>query len=127
MKVLIADDDIISQKIMKSICVRLGYKVVTTADGQEALDAFKRYPVRIIISDWMMPKLDGLALCQEVRKIPDKDYTFFFLITGRRKSIKDFSLAREAGADDFIYKPLDFHVFRNQMKVAERMLGLIKE
>src|SRR5262245_58073166 len=125
MKVLIVDDDIISQKILKSICTRLGYKVVAAADGEQALHAYKRYPINIIISDWMMPKMDGLSLCERVRGMREHNYTYFFLVTGRRKSLSDFAMAREKGADDFIYKPLDFHVFRNQLKVAEKMLGLI--
>jgi len=105
--------------------MRLGYKVVTASNGVEALDIFKKYPISIVISDWVMPELDGLSLCRQVRQIPNKQ-SFFFLVTGRRKSLSDFAIARETGVDDFVYKPLDFHVFRNQLKVAERVLELKK-
>lgn len=127
MKILIVDDDVISRKVMRSSCVNLGYKVVEAENGMEAWDAFQKYPIRIIISDWMMPGMDGLELCQRVRKSSAADYTFFFLVTGKKTSLEDFVTARGVGADDFIYKPVDFHVLRNQLEVAERMLTLIND
>ena len=125
MKILVVDDDLISQKIMKAICMRLGYKVVTATDGAEALEMFKRYPIRIVISDWVMPRMDGLALCQKIRKVTEKGQVFFFLVTGKRTALGDYNRAREAGVDDFLYKPVDIHVFRNQLAVAEQFLGLV--
>jgi len=74
MKILIVDDDVISRRIMKAICVRLGYKVVTAPDGVEALDIFQRFPIRIVISDWVMPKLDGVGLCKAIRSTPDRRF-----------------------------------------------------
>ena len=127
MKVLIVDDDAVSRKVMRSSCVNLGYKVVEAANGMEAWDAFQRYPIRIIISDWVMPGMDGLELCRKVRNSPVADYTFFFLVTGKKTDLEDFVTARGVGADDFIYKPVDFHVLRNQLEVAERMLKLIND
>jgi DNA-binding response OmpR family regulator len=127
MKILIVDDDAVSRKLMRASCVNLGHKVVEASNGMEAWDAFLRYPIRIIISDWMMPGMDGLELCQKIRKSPASDYTFFFLITGKKTGLDDFVTARGVGADDFIYKPVDFHVLRNQLEVAERMLNLITE
>lgn len=127
MKVLIVDDDVISRKILKATCLTLGCRVVEATDGKEAWELFNRYPVQIVISDWIMPEMDGLTLCQKIRHCSKGDYVFFFIITGKKTALEDFSKAREAGADDFIFKPIDYHVFRNQLAVAERMLNLIKD
>lgn len=108
---------------MKSICTKLGYTVTAVSDGAEALEEYRKRPTSIIISDWIMPLVDGLSLCERIRKMPIHDMRpFFFLVTGRRKTLSDYAQARDQGVDDFIYKPLDFHVFRNQLKVAERVL-----
>ncbi len=125
MKILIVDDNAVSRKVMKAMCSRLGYKVVEARNGAEGWDLFNKYPVRIIISDWMMPSLTGIDLCKKIRASQHSDYTFFFLITGKKTSLDDFATARAAGADDFVYKPLDFYVLRNQIGMAERMLSLI--
>jgi DNA-binding response OmpR family regulator len=125
MKILIVDDNAVSRKVMKAMCSRLGYKVVEARNGEEGWDLFNKYPIRIIISDWMMPTLSGIDLCKKVRASQHSDYTFFFLITGKKTSLDDFATARSAGADDFVYKPLDFYVLRNQINMAERMLSLI--
>jgi DNA-binding response OmpR family regulator len=125
MKILIVDDNAVSRKVMKAMCTRLGYKVVEARDGAEGWDLFNKYPIRIIISDWMMPSLSGIDLCKKVRASQHSDYTFFFLVTGKKTSLEDFATARTAGADDFVYKPLDFYVLRNQINMAERMLSLI--
>ncbi len=127
MELLIVDDDAISRKIMKAVCQRLGYKVTTANNGVEAWHTFDRDPFRIIMCDWVMPEMDGIELCYKVRNRPDTDYTFFFLITGKKTSLGNYSKAMEAGVDDFIYKPVDADVFRNQLRVAERVLGLINK
>lgn len=127
MKVLVVDDNAVSRKIMKATCESLGYKVVEAKDGEEAWEKFNTYPIRIVISDWVMPKCTGLELCQKIRKSPNADYTYFFLVTGLKTTFEDFDHARNEGIDDFIYKPLDFHVFRNQFEVAERMLSMISD
>ena len=127
MKVLIVDDDVISRKLMRSSCTNLGYKVVEASNGAQAWDAFQRYPIRIVISDWIMPGMDGLELCRKIRNSPASDYTFFFLVTGKKTGLEDYVTARGIGADDFIYKPVDFHVLRNQLEMAERMLKMIND
>ncbi len=127
MKILIVDDDVVSRKLMRSSCSNLGYKVVEASNGKDAWAAFQKYPIRIVISDWMMPEMDGLELCQKVRSSAASDYTFFFLVTGKKTSLEDFVTARGIGADDFIYKPVDFHVLRNQLEMADRMLRLLNE
>jgi DNA-binding response OmpR family regulator len=126
MKILIADDDAVSRKLIKNICVRLGYTVNEAHDGMKAWETYIRNPSRIVVSDWVMPGLDGLDLCQNIRKDKRPNYAFFFLITGKKTSLQNYTEAMEAGVDDFLYKPVDFHVFRNQLRMAERVLGLLK-
>jgi sigma-B regulation protein RsbU (phosphoserine phosphatase) len=73
-----------------------------------------------MISDWMMPVMDGVSLCQKVREQTEIPRPFFFLITGKKKGLSNFSEALEAGVDDVIYKPVDFYVFKNQLQMAYR-------
>lgn len=122
--ILIVDDDIVSRKVMKNICERLGYHVLESDNGEKALKIMKKKKVEILISDWIMPKLDGVTLCARVRANSAGASPFVFLITGKKKGLSNYAEAMNAGADDFVYKPVDFYVFRNQLQVAERALAL---
>lgn len=75
MKILIAEDDPVSVKILQFTLEHYGHEVVSAADGEEAWQLFDRDPVRVVVSDWMMPRVDGLELCQKVRSRPKTDYT----------------------------------------------------
>ena len=119
--ILVADDDVITRKIVKNMCRSLGYNVLETDDGEKALKMMKRKRVEILISDWIMPNMDGLSLCEKVRG-ESAAAPFIFLMTGKKKGLRNYAEAMEAGANDFLYKPVDFHVFRNQLQVAEEML-----
>lgn len=121
--ILIADDDIVTRKLIKTVCENLGYKVIECDNGQAALKAIKRRRVHILITDWIMPKLDGLTLCEEVRKKSGHPL-FVFLLTGKKKGLNNYTQAMKAGANDFIYKPVDYFVIRNQLQIAERELAM---
>lgn len=88
MKILIAEDDVVSVKVLQIALESSGHEVVTTDCGESAWAAFDAEPVRVIVSDWMMPGLDGLDFCRQVRARPKTDYTYFILLTanhtGRR-------------------------------------------
>jgi CheY-like chemotaxis protein len=120
--ILVADDDVITRKVVKGMCESLGYRVIESPNGQRALDTLRRHPVEIVITDWLMPGLDGLSLCEKLHA-GDKPSPFVFLITGKKKGLKNYAEALGAGADDFLYKPVDFFVFRNQLRAAEEALA----
>ena len=120
--VLVIDDDIVSRKVMKNVCESLGYRVVECDNGEKGWRVLKKQKVDIVISDWIMPALDGLSLCERIRDEERPDKPFVFMITGKKKGLGDFAHARDAGADDFVYKPVDYYVFRNQLRAAEEAL-----
>src|SRR5262245_42469010 len=124
MKVLIADDDAVSRKILKVLLERLGHEVSEAKDGSEAWRMFDADPVRIIVSDWVMPKMDGLELCRKVRERPKTDYTYFMLLSAMMTSKEDYRQAMDRGVDDFLAKPLENDAIWMRLRVAERILSL---
>ena len=121
--ILIADDDIITRKVLKTMCRNLGYKVLESSDGKKALETLRKKRVEIVISDWIMPGVNGLALCERIHATGPKRAPFVFLITGKKKGLRNYAEALAAGADDFLYKPVDFFVFRNQLRAAEETMA----
>ncbi len=126
-KVLVAEDDSVSARILAKVLDGFGYEAVLARDGVEAWETFDREPVRLIISDWMMPGLDGLALCEKIRSRPKTPYIYFILLTANRTTSENFEKATAAGVDDFLTKPLDPDAIRMRLRVAERILKYTSE
>jgi CheY-like chemotaxis protein len=127
MKILIAEDDPIAAKILQRALETFGHEVVATRNGDEAWESFDRDPVRLVVSDWFMPGLDGLALCRKIRDRPKTAYTYFILLTGQETGPDNYDLAANAGVDDFLTKPLDRPTIRLRLRVAERILSFTTE
>jgi phosphoserine phosphatase RsbU/P len=126
-KILVVEDDPISSIILKTVLEKLGYETVVARDGNEAWNEFNKEPVRLIVSDWMMPDMDGLELCEKVRARPKTLYTYFILLTANRTSPENYALATAAGVDDFLTKPIDREAIRMRLGVAERILRYTAE
>jgi len=122
MKILIAEDDPVSVKILRFTLQHYGHEVVVATSGTEAWDKFDAEPMRVIVSDWMMPGLDGLEFCQKVRARPKTDYTYFILLTAINTGRDNLRQAMNAGIDDFMPKPLDREAILMRLRVAERIL-----
>jgi sigma-B regulation protein RsbU (phosphoserine phosphatase) len=122
-----AEDDPVSAKVLQVALSKFGYEPVIARDGAEAWDKFNHEPVRLIVSDWMMPGLDGLALCEKVRARTHTPYTYFILLTANHTSAENYALATAAGVDDFLTKPLDREPIRMRLAVAERILKYTAE
>jgi len=127
MKILISEDTPFSAKLLQHLLASLGHEVTCCSNGVEAWEEFDRCPVRIIVSDWMMPGLDGLELCRKVRERPNTPYTYFILLTAREAELESYDLAMNAGIDDFLPKPLDANTMRMRLHVAERILRFTTE
>jgi sigma-B regulation protein RsbU (phosphoserine phosphatase) len=127
MKILIAEDEPVAAKILQRALESFGYEVIPNCNGADAWEAFDREPVRIIVSDWLMPNLDGLGLCQKVRSRKETLYTYFILLTSQETKPENYDLATEAGVDDFLTKPLDRPTIRMRLRVAERILQFTTE
>lgn len=122
MNILIAEDDFISRKLLVNILEELGHEVTVASDGQEALEAYRAQPMRLIITDWLMPRLDGLELVDRIRENDLCDYTYIVLLTANIGQRENYFKAMEAGVDDFLAKPLDRIELEIRIRVAERIL-----
>ncbi|WP_269525651.1 response regulator [Coraliomargarita parva] len=122
MKILVAEDDLISRKLLLTTLRQFGHDVTAFDNGGEAWAAFDESPFRVIVSDWLMPGVDGLDLCRKVRSRPSTDYTYFILLTANARGKETYLEAMKAGIDDFMAKPLDRDQIWMRLQVAERIL-----
>jgi DNA-binding response OmpR family regulator len=127
MKMIIADDEPVARAILQHALEALGHEIIATAHGLEAWEVFDREPVRLIVSDWKMPGLDGLGLCEKVRDRKKTLYTYFILLTAQDTRPENYKLAMDAGVDDFLTKPFDRPTIEMRLRVAERILGFTTE
>lgn len=126
-KVLVAEDDPVSAKILCALLERLGYAATVARTGTEAWEVFDAEPTRIVISDWKMPGIDGLRLCEKMRARSGTAYTYFILLTANHTSTDNYALASDAGVDDFLTKPLDRDALQMRLRVADRILRFTAE
>jgi phosphoserine phosphatase RsbU/P len=123
MKILAVDDDPVARRVLVQALHRLGYdEVIDVRDGTEALARLEKETIRVIVSDWTMPEMDGLALCRQMRARVKSEYVYFILLTSREADIENQREAIEAGVDDFLVKPLDLQELWMRLRVAERIL-----
>ncbi|MDQ3184894.1 MAG: diguanylate cyclase [Pseudomonadota bacterium] len=126
MKILIAEDDTTSRLLFGATLRKLGYTVTAVENGEKAWNAWKQEEYSLIISDWMMPDIDGLELCKMIRDEPSLQYTYIILLTSL-DSKGSYLEGMDAGADDFITKPFDEELLAARLRVAERILALHKK
>lgn len=123
MKVLVADDDPVSQRLMQGILLRAGYEVLLARDGISACrELAKTDGPRLALIDWMMPELDGPGVCREVRRNRIGSYVYIALITAKQSSA-DIVEGLEAGADDYLTKPCHPAELKARLLTAKRILG----
>ena len=123
MNVLIADDDAVTRLLLGSALSKLGHVVYPTENGCEAWEAWQRDHFSLVISDWMMPDLDGLELCRRIRRNERSDFTYVILLTARTGKT-NYLDAMDSGVDDFISKPFDKDQLVARVRVATRILEL---
>jgi diguanylate cyclase (GGDEF)-like protein len=124
MKILIAEDDPTSQMILIAVVSEWGYEPVAVEDGMQALSVLQAEdPPRILLLDWEMPKLNGLALCQKIREVETSNPPYIILLTGRSQT-EDIVKGLKAGANDYIAKPFENAELQARLQVGRRMLDL---
>jgi DNA-binding response OmpR family regulator len=123
MNVLIADDDGVSRLLLSASLRKRGHDVREAHDGVEALAIWEEERQRLVISDWMMPDLDGLEFCRKIRAESDSELTYVILLTARSGQA-NYLEAMEAGVDDFLSKPFEKDQLAARLRVAERILDL---
>jgi len=129
-KILVAEDDPVSRRLLEVTLGKWGYEVVTCADGQAAWDVLKAPDApQLVILDWMMPRLDGLQVCKNVRnpaERPAEPYVYIILLTAKSQKT-DMVTGLEAGADDYLTKPFDAQELRMRLRAGRRILDLLDE
>src|SRR5688500_8310022 len=110
-RVLVADDSEPVRLLLAAMLDSLGYEVIEAQDGNEAYSSALAGRIQMVVSDWQMPGLDGLALCRKLRGAGLDYYTFFILVSVRDSSTH-YLQGMDAGADDFLFKPVDLDQLR---------------
>ncbi|MCP3900734.1 MAG: response regulator [Desulfobacteraceae bacterium] len=123
MKILIVEDDYISRLLLTKSIMAMDHEVIEAVDGEQGLDYFQQNEPDMIITDWMMPKIDGLELCKKIRTSDKKTYSYIILLTAKDK-ITDLVEVFASGADDYITKPFKPDELKSRIKTGERILKL---
>jgi sigma-B regulation protein RsbU (phosphoserine phosphatase) len=123
MQVLLVDDDPTSLVFLSAVLRKQGHEVTTARNGNEAFDKVLHGQGSIVISDWNMPKLSGPELCRKIRAAMLPHYVYFILLTVRNDK-ESLLEGMEAGADDFLVKPVDSQELKARLRAGERVLLL---
>jgi two-component system cell cycle response regulator len=127
MKVLIADDEVVSRRLIESSVRRWGYTAIVAENGLEAAQILRQPDApKLAILDWLMPGLDGLQLCRELRSHGEDAYTYTLLLTCKQDK-DDVVRGLEAGADDYIIKPFNPRELRVRLNTGKRILCLLEQ
>lgn len=123
MKILVAEDDDVSRFMTVKAVQQIGYECISACDGEAAWELYLKEGADAVISDWMMPGLDGIQLCKRIRQMDDQLYTYFIILTAL--SEREYRLeGMRAGADDYLAKPLDRDELQLRLIAAARVTGL---
>ncbi len=137
-KILIVEDEKDTRFILEKLLTKNDYETVCATNGAEALELLKTMRPKVILADWTMPVMDGIELCNEVKKI-EEFKTIYFIILTARASLKDRVTGLDVGADDFLIKPIEnqellarirsgirIHNLQNEIKQIEHTRALIE-
>jgi diguanylate cyclase (GGDEF)-like protein len=126
-KILIAEDESTTRALLGRTLERWGHQVVSARDGEEAWEALGAHPdLRILVTDWEMPRLDGPALCERLRASPKAQYVYVIMLTSHRDPLHTVQ-GLDAGADDYVCKPFNPAELRARLGVGRRLVGLQDE
>lgn len=124
MRVLIAEDDPVSRRMLEATLVKWEYDVITTCDGAEAWQVLQSKDApKLVILDWMMPRMDGLEFCRKVREVSSPQPTYVILLTARGQR-EDIVAGLQAGADDYVTKPFDRGELYARLQAGVRIVEL---
>lgn len=126
MRVLIVEDDAVSRQLLARTIEQAGHETLEATDGVEAWDVFLTESPDVVVSDWLMPRLDGLELCRRIREAKSgSGYAYVILITSLGDDDRVIE-GMQAGADDYLTKPLDVNALRTRLIAADRVTALYK-
>ena len=123
MNILIADDDPVTLSLLSSRLCAWGHTVYQAADGNAAWETICSTPIDMVVSDWIMPGLDGLQLCRRIRELNETGYIYLILISAQ-DSKADIVHGLESGVDDYITKPIDMAALHARIEIGARIVNL---
>lgn len=126
MRVLVAEDGMMMRRILVRALEGWKYEVTEVENGAEAWEAFEAEPFRMVLTDWVMPEVDGLDLIRRIRSANLPFYVYIILLTAKSEK-EDLVVGMEAGADDFLVKPVDHNELRVRLREGERIVRLEQE
>ncbi len=124
--VLVVDDSRLQRRILSASLKKWGFEVQEASSGIQALEHCLRDPPDLVLSDWMMPEMNGLEFCRRFRKLQRDRYGYFILLTSKSEK-NDIALGLDAGADDFLTKPVNASELRARISAGERILTMERE
>lgn len=122
-RILLVDDEPTQRLIMARLLKRAGYEVETAGNGREALGKLETGEFQLMITDWEMPEMDGIALCSAVRALQNKAYVYIILLTAR-DAIEHVVTGLQAGADDYLTKPVIEPELMARLNTGKRIVTL---
>ena len=125
-RILVVEDDPFFQRVLQKRLTNEGYQVFVASDGREGMKAIVSFEPDLVISDWMMPEVDGLELCQSVKTGLREAAPYFILLTAKGE-INDKLLALETGADDYLVKPCDQGELMARVRAGLRIVLLTQD
>ena len=127
MRILVAEDDAVTRKLLESTLGRLRFEVIAVADGNAAWNALETLKGKdapeLAVLDWMMPGLEGIQILRRLRTTPGFELLYVILLTSRTDK-EDVAYGLAAGANDYIAKPFDPSELEARIRVGERMVKL---
>lgn len=127
MRILVAEDDAVTRRILETSLGRLGWDVITASDGTNAWRILENLdgqnPPEMVLLDWMMPGMDGIEICRRLRSTPGFELVYIILLTSRSET-EDLAMGLMAGANDYITKPFHPAELESRVRGGERMVKL---
>jgi sigma-B regulation protein RsbU (phosphoserine phosphatase) len=127
MRILIAEDDAVTRRILQATLERLGWEVIAASDGSAAWHALEtlggKNAPEVVLLDWMMPGMDGIEICRKLRNTPGFEFIYVILLTSRSDK-EDLAMGLTAGANDYIAKPFHPIELESRVRVGQRMVKL---
>ncbi len=123
MKVLAVDDDRVTLLTLRRLLEKFGYEALTAANGTEALQLFLDHRPKMLVTDWMMPEMEGPTVVKTIRAFAESEYTYIIMLTSRQDK-DDMMAGMLAGVDEFLTKPIDPDQLRARLRVGKRIMLL---
>lgn len=125
MKLLIADDNLVWRNLIQAAVSDWGYRITVVEDGRQALEVLRgEDPPRMALLDWQMPEMDGVEVCRLIKQDPEHPFTYILLLTGRDRE-EDMITGLDAGADDYLTKPIVAPLLKSRLAAAKRIIEAI--